>query len=515
MSRKQRYCGTRKLIIAAVSPCLFVLNGCAALSLLTCSLTLGFMELPQQGSDVDPRGHYIIVHREGGPADHRGRKIEAGVEEEYPRFVSEYVDKIRDGFDLYAKWHNKLHKETAEPARLLLYVHGGLNNYEDGLERVLDLTYKPHVQDFRLLGLADDTKQQRRAVKSFYYPVFVIWDASFSGAVCDDLFRVRAGYENRGWAIPTAPFILTKRLGEAVSGAFSGLGSMFVDLAEGFDGQNTAGNVTTNIPTLPMRFLAAPMMQAFGSPAWEMLYRRTDFMVTRPVKKADKQAGAVGILMDELICASSEATKCISFDAKKPMWISDEPDKNEPHKKKPMAIPIEMTLAGHSMGTLVLDSLIQEFPLMLFQRIVYLASASSVDDVKSSVIPYLRNNSDSEFYSFTLSRGDEAREIQGWGLVPQGSLLVWIDSFFAGVYTPNHLRFGRRKSLDDVGFKLPLYLQNKKTLIRSFKGKEGEPKQHGDFDEPEILPRILCTVDRLAFSTPCGPYVDVNYYPLY
>jgi hypothetical protein len=488
-----------------------VLTGCAPLSLLTCSLTLGFTEAPQQGSDIDPRGHYIVVHREGSPADHKGRRIDTRGEEEYKRFVSEHVDKIRDGFDLYAKEH----KGTAEPARLLLFVHGGLNTYQDGLQRVLDLTYQPDGRNFRLIGLTADTEKGRSAVESRYYPVFVIWEASFSEAVCDDLFRVRAGYEYRWWAVPTSPFILAKRFGEGVSGALSGLGSMFVDLADGFEGESEkkVENATLNIPALPVRFLATPAMQAFGSPAWEMLYRRTDFMVRRPVKATRERRGAVGILMDQLLCAPERGTKCIKIANKEAVWKTEELDRNAPDGKKPVLIPVEIALVGHSMGTLILDSVVQEFPLMPFKRIVYMASASSVDDVKASVIPYLRGHPGSEFYSFTLSRGNEAREIQGWGLVPQGSLLIWIDSFFAGVYSPNHLRFGRRKSLDDVGFQLPPDLKNT-AEIGTFKGNDGEPKKHEDFDEPDILPKILCTIDHRAFSTNCERYMHISYYPL-
>ncbi|MBI3058550.1 MAG: hypothetical protein HYY81_04475 [Deltaproteobacteria bacterium] len=47
-------------------------------------------------------------------------------------------------------------------------------------------------------------------------------------------------------------------------------------------------------------------------------------------------------------------------------------------------IPIEITLVGHSMGTIVADEILRAFPKIPFERIVYLASASSVRDVDTA-----------------------------------------------------------------------------------------------------------------------------------
>ena len=101
---------------------------------------------------------------------------------------------------------------------------------------------------------------------------------------------------------------------------------------------------------------------------------------------------------------------------------------------------------GHSMGTLILDSIITFYPFP-YKRVIYMAAASSIEDVKFSIYPYLRTYDDTKFYMFNLSRGDEARETM---LFPfeRGSLLVWIDSYLERVNRPDQLRFGRQRNLD-------------------------------------------------------------------
>jgi hypothetical protein len=498
-----------KCVLLAPYILLPILGGCSGLartplSFSTCVFSAGYLELPRQHEGSDPRGNYITAHRQGGPADLYGNHL---AREE---FVQEYVKAIKEGFDLYVTWGR--HQKGNGRPQLLLFVHGGLNTYEEALARAETLTYTPDNQNFRLLKFGTDSSE---GYGPRYYPVFVNWEASFSEAVCDDLVRVRAGREDRRWAVPTSPLILAKRFGEGALGMFSNLGMMAVDLAEGVRGEEE-GKVeylAFNFPLLPLRFTWSPFIQGFGTPAWQMLYRRTDFMVRTPVREG-RERGTVGVLIDRLLCDSAKITPCLEikeqkefFGEKSAIWNSNHADDNDPQKKS--SFEIDITLVGHSMGTLVLDSLIQEFSQIPFRRIVYLASASSIEDIKASVIPQLRYNKNSEFYAFNLSRINEVREMRGWGLAPQGSLLVWIDSFFGGVYTPMQLRFGRESNLKDVRFNPPSDVKNR-FWVGIFRGRgKGEPKNHGDFDEPDVLPRILCTIDEFAL-TGCS-YTEIEW----
>lgn len=91
-----------------------------------------------------------------------------------------------------------------------------------------------------------------------------------------------------------------------------------------------------------------------------------------------------------------------------------------------------VTLIGHSMGAIVSNRALAEFPKINYDRIVYLAAASSVIDTHTSIVPYLRNHKSTHFYNLCLH--PRAEELEGamtqriWGeFVPRGSLLVWID----------------------------------------------------------------------------------------
>ncbi len=91
-----------------------------------------------------------------------------------------------------------------------------------------------------------------------------------------------------------------------------------------------------------------------------------------------------------------------------------------------------VTLIGHSMGAIVSNRALAEFPSINYQRVVYLAAAASVIDTHTSVVPYLQAHPQTHFHNVCLH--PRAEELEGswsqrwWGeFVPRGSLLVWID----------------------------------------------------------------------------------------
>jgi hypothetical protein len=224
--------------------------------------------------------------------------------------------------------------------------------------------------------------------------------------------------------------------------------------------------------------------------------------------------------MEELVCDSEEngkkpdltkqrrTTKCIKVRDEKTFWILDDSQSTEAE--------IEITLIGHSMGTIVLDALIAAFPNVPFKRIVYMASASSVEDVKFSPLPYLEYHQHSEFFAFTLSRGDDARETQPHCIkiicwpssldpIERGSLLVWIDNYLEPVNAPNQLRFGRYKNIRVQNFR-PSSAAESRVRIKRFEELEDEPRRHSDFTSLQILEKILCSVDNKSFPGGCSGY---------
>lgn len=456
----------------------------------------------EQTEEIDLyRGHYIVIHTEGRPADRFGRKISMS------KFENDYVKKIKKGIQQYLNY-SQAGKEKKEPGRILFFIHGGLNTLNDNFKRMRNLV------EFKGEG------QEKYGViqGSSFYPVFINWEASYLTALWDDIFVIRQGQRPQGfweWAasISTSPFVLATRLAESVVSAPRGLYYMGENFGKTFHDQDVgeiAANMAINVPLFPVRFLTVPLIDAFGSPAWEMLKRRTDLMITRTKGKE----GALAIFMKQLICSESEtAAGCIKYKNEKTFWVADDSESER---------EIELTLMGHSMGTLVIDRLIWAFPKVPFKRIVYLASASSFEDVEVSVLPYVRVHGHTDFYAFSLSEGDEARETQRYCVgeaeevclpryldpLERGSLLVWIDSFLQRVYKERQLRFGRIRNHKLIEHK-PFAEEYIKAIIE-VPGKEGDPTVHGDFDKQIYVKRILCTVDRDSIPGDCKPYKNLE-----
>lgn len=87
-------------------------------------------------------------------------------------------------------------------------------------------------------------------------------------------------------------------------------------------------------------------------------------------------------------------------------------------------------MIGHSMGTIVVNELLQLFPDLPYESLVYMAGAASVGETSRAVTPVLtRNRGCTRFYGLMLHPMNEAREATGWGLLPSGSLLVYVDEF--------------------------------------------------------------------------------------
>ena len=87
-------------------------------------------------------------------------------------------------------------------------------------------------------------------------------------------------------------------------------------------------------------------------------------------------------------------------------------------------------------------------------RIVYLASATSIDDYKKTALAYLAEHKDTEMYHVTLERRAEAYErfngflkVILFDSVPRGTLLVWVDNLLSKPTPILERRVGRYSNL--------------------------------------------------------------------
>src|SRR5262249_46576749 len=99
---------------------------------------------------------------------------------------------------------------------------------------------------------------------------------------------------------------------------------------------------------------------------------------------------------------------------------------------------LRITVIGHSMGEIVLNELMENFPDLPYQNIVYMAAAGSIRDFKAMTEPVLRRPRcpDLKFYNLSLHPKAEERDLEEFGFAPIGSLLMWIDDIFETPVTP-------------------------------------------------------------------------------
>ncbi len=105
----------------------------------------------------------------------------------------------------------------------------------------------------------------------------------------------------------------------------------------------------------------------------------------------------------------------------------------EKNKAEPLVV------IGHSMGAIVLNRALSNFPDLKIDTVAYLAAACTIKDTCDTLIPYLNRHPETQFYNLCLNPRADDREIPLDGflgeLVPRGSLLVWIDEFLNKPYS--------------------------------------------------------------------------------
>ena len=459
--------------------------------LLSASFTLaGCASIP---SSVGPeehflKAHYILAHEDG---------FALSTEKELLRHKKLSAKEARDdirkriiaGIDTYAlgRWLDHGEKKEGEqamgePLQLMVYAHGGLNGYGNDFDRMRTLLAapadcKPGHAPLRLFASAECANARTR-----YYPIFVNWNSEVWDSIRDDLFFIRFGkrVDETTWPmVITAPFVAAGRLAE---GIFSAMNGFAVNVKTFGQSEPGAFDWFEGGTTLLPRALTTPVVKAFGTSAWEIMNRRAGVLTARRLDS--KREGVVWSLLNEL----DGRIEVINDRA---YWkIASRPGAK---------VPVEITLVGHSMGAIVLNrALVASRGLptaRAIKRVVYLAAAASIKDTEA-VRLIDQANQGPRFWSFTLSRRDEARERSFFGLAPRGTLLVWVDDFFEPVVEPAGKRSGAARSQEEFAGSWPEGPAN-----CEWDGKvEARPRSHSALNKPEFLEAALRHVDSSLFA---------------
>jgi hypothetical protein len=144
---------------------------------------------------------------------------------------------------------------------------------------------------------------------------------------------------------------------------------------------------------------------------------------------------------------------------------------------------IELVLIAHSMGTFVANRALSRYPHIPFKRIIYLGAATSIRSVEENVFPYLRQNPESGFWSFSLHPADEARDRFGFG-----SVLHWIDAYFETLGTQYESTFGRTINVRYL-LKIPDDLRGQVSIVEF--DQEDRPKDHESLDDWRVVEMVM------------------------
>lgn len=351
---------------------------------------------------------------------------------------------------------------------ILIYVHGGRISYEKGYNRVA------------VRGATIDS--------AGYYPIFINWNSSAGSSLWWHLFRIRQGQDwgpLRGTL--SSPFMIAGSVGRALSRAPMSLihqtadycrvlggmhrgdtegrleGSRFCpipgvdqarraqaeyeqallsstappgqarvplalgigthDLGWGEGTMRVASGVFTAVPKLATGMI----LDGFGPGSWSEMRRRVGTMVH------SRRDLSLPASLDPDYHPPRGAAYAL-LDSLQEMARAQDADSLPAERRRSRVF----ILAGHSMGTIVIDELLEHFPDLPVSRIIYLAPATTVAELETGVVRFLLRHPTTLYYHGMLHPYADAGEWQPGmlDLVPRGSLLEWVDDYLATPDTP-------------------------------------------------------------------------------
>lgn len=395
--------------------------------------------------------------------------------------------------------------KRSETNKLLIFVHGGLNLQRTSTERANKLI----------------ERYESKSMES-YYPMLINWDSGLWQSYWSHLVNLRQGEKQPFFGAVTSPAYLLADIGRTVVRAPIAMGytayrdvqaipfvrDEFSQSKKNVDalypeikkrekekylgnislgselglGRQTLYKTPINMATFIPQLIAAPFVDAFGSSSWESMQHRVKILFNRPEKLN--------------IQGNKDAAKCVVEDglsSAMDAFAHQLIDYQNEHKE------VQITLVGHSMGTIVLNELIRKYPQIHYENIVYMAGADSIRNTFDSVFPYMRmkEHLDTKFYSLTLHPQSEIEESNFLGIAPRGSLLVWIDDFFSRPHTKLDNTVGRwdnlvqafpaipdEKHTSDANLKPSQKLKNR-IFMKAF-DQDSSIQKHGDFSRAEF-----------------------------
>ncbi len=380
--------------------------------------------------------------------------------------------------------------------QILLRIHGGLNRLSSSFS----------TTDTMLLRIGADTLSPSGDV----YPIFINWESGLRSSYLEHLFFITQGQR---YAIPSrvlvSPVYLAADLGRAIARAPFTWGQQARNFFRALRRQNpkpdsaqddgilrsiggypgrkrgTPTRIVIGIIRAPFKAVGVVLVDAFGTPAWENMHRRTKVLFRDPqeFKQVTKQKRESCANTDRIACETesfSRPTGAVSLFLDTLQAISQADSR------------FRITLIGHSMGAIVGDEIIRTRDSLPFDNIVFMAAASSARDVEMAVVPYMERHPHTNFFDLTLHPTADLNERTFHGFGPGGSLLEWIDAYLANPETDLDRVVGKYANVREAEHTFPPSVRNR-IHIKAFGyldglgcGPESEPYHHGGFNDASV-----------------------------
>lgn len=359
--------------------------------------------------------------------------------------------------------------DTSNPESVLIFIHGGMNTIQGGLKRAEDATVAMHDDDPTI------------------YPIFVNWHSRFV-TWYDRLFRIRQGRARPVAAWLSWPFAFVADLGRSATRLPA------TTLAETTRSLSNLTGIGRNVelgptplpasnvridnhykPSLSTR-LASPILQVIPGvlrpvtmlmtdtvfyEGYRMMLRRIDMMFRNEEDYADTSADLMDAGSNGAVTKLTERLKTL------------------PRHRS-------LTIVGHSLGCIAVNEILRRNPLLEFDNIVFMGAACSSKDFLDTIPVYLATHKKTNFFALSLHPNADRDEKSGWGALPNGSLLEWLDAYAIQVHSPLEKTFGKWNNAMET---LP-FLDKVEPSVRDRICLKGFPvrgnlfpAKHGDFDD--------------------------------
>ena len=225
-----------------------------------------------------------------------------------------------------------------------------------------------------------------------------------------------------------------------------------------------------------------------GAASWRNMKRRAENITSPTVIFDSRIKGLHSCSKNELTCASG-----MQYFDELLTQINNDDDPSR----------YEITLIGHSMGAFILNSIINNNLDKIVEHgvikdVVYMAAATSIQDtvqtIRNLYHAYATKGIDSAQWprvsNLMLNRVAENSELMFYGLVPSGSLLVWVDEVYERPSHPTERTFGSEvnvySTLPYIERQLGPYYTNKITFKAFDRTPGSKPATHGAFNDGEF-----------------------------